>query len=93
VGFPEFKLLVCTRSIDVAFNQIRQNCSSHAAVTIRLLELIAIIAEYTENYLDKKALRRHADLRLKGSRQGLSFDEDKQDVERRYAEVLKANSR
>ncbi|WP_414623201.1 DUF2254 domain-containing protein [Calothrix sp. CCY 0018] len=76
---------------DVAFNQIRQNCSNNAAVTIRLLESIAVIAEYTENFPDKKALRRHADLILKGSRQGLSFDEDKQDVEQRYAEVLKAN--
>ena len=78
---------------DVAFNQIRQNCSSDAAVTVRLLESIAVIAEYTENSPDKKALRRHADLILKGSRQGLSFDEDKQDVEQRYAEVLKANGK
>jgi len=76
---------------DAAFNQIRQNCCSDAAVTVRLLESIAVIAEYTENSPDKKALRRHADLILKGSRQGLSFDEDKQDVEQRYAEVLKAN--
>lgn len=76
---------------DVAFNQIRQNCSSDVAVCVRLLESIAVIAEYTENSQDKKALRRHADLILKGSRQGLSFEEDKQDVEQRYAQVLKAN--
>ncbi|MGB3638223.1 MAG: DUF2254 domain-containing protein [Rivularia sp. (in: cyanobacteria)] len=76
---------------DVAFNQIRQNCSNDVAVTIRLLESIAVIAEYTENDRDRKALRRHADLILKGSRQGLSFEEDKQDVEQQYAEVLKAN--
>ncbi|BAY81978.1 hypothetical protein NIES267_14560 [Calothrix parasitica NIES-267] len=78
---------------DVAFNQIRQNCSSDAAVTVRLLESIAVIAEYTEKSADKKALRRHADLVLKGSRQGLSFDEDIKDVEQKYAEVLKANGR
>lgn len=49
----------------------------------------ALIAEYTEKSSDKKALRRHADLILKGSRQGLSFYEDIKDVEQRYAEVLK----
>ncbi len=75
---------------DAAFNQIRQNCSNDVAVTVRLLESIAVIAEYTENDRDKKSLRRHADLILKGS-QGLSFEEDKQDIEQRYAEVLKAN--
>ncbi|MEO0837475.1 MAG: DUF2254 domain-containing protein [Cyanobacteria bacterium J06643_5] len=76
---------------DVALNQIRQNCLSDAAVTVRLLESIAVIAEYTEKSSDKKALRRHADLILKGSRQGLSFDEDIKDVEQRYAEFLNAN--
>ncbi|MDY6899323.1 MAG: DUF2254 domain-containing protein [Cyanobacteriota bacterium] len=80
-----------TQLTDVAFNQIRQNCSSNAVVTVRLLESIAVIAEHTEKSADKKALRRHADLILKGSRQGLSFDEDIKDVEQRYAEVLKAN--
>ncbi len=78
---------------DTAFNQIRQNCSNDVAVTIRLLESIAVIAEYTENPQDKKALRRHADLILKGSCQGLSFEEDKQDVEQQYAAVLKANGK
>ncbi|MBV6621719.1 MAG: DUF2254 domain-containing protein [Rivularia sp. (in: Bacteria)] len=76
---------------DAAFNQIRQNCCSDAAVTVRLLESIAIIAEYTQTSQNKQALRRHADLILKGSRQELSFEEDKQDVEQRYAAVLKAN--
>jgi uncharacterized membrane protein len=75
---------------DAAFNQIRQNCSNDVAVTIRLLESIAVIAEYTEKPQDKQALRRHADLILKGS-QGLSFEEDKQDIEQQYAAVLKAN--
>ncbi|AFY56526.1 putative membrane protein [Rivularia sp. PCC 7116] len=76
---------------DAAFNQIRQNCCGDVAVTVRLLESIAVIAEYTENSQHKKALRRHADLILKGSRQELAFEEDKQDVEQRYAAVLKAN--
>lgn len=77
---------------DTAFNQIRQNCSNDVAVTIRLLESIVVIAEYTENPQDKKALRRHADLILKGS-QGLSFEEDKQDIEQQYAAVLKVNGK
>ncbi len=93
-GFDNLRVIAhavtFTELTDVAFNQIRQNCSSDVAVTIRLLESIAVIAEYTENDRDRKALRRHADLVLKGS-QGLPFEEDKQDVEQRYAEVLKAN--
>ncbi|MBF2015278.1 MAG: DUF2254 domain-containing protein [Rivularia sp. T60_A2020_040] len=75
--------------IDTAFNQIRQNLSSDASVNIHLLESIAVIANYTEKSSDKTALRRHADLVLQASHQGLSFDEDKKDVEQRYQVVLK----
>ncbi|MEB3215777.1 MAG: DUF2254 domain-containing protein [Nostocales cyanobacterium 94392] len=74
---------------DVAFNQIRQNLSSDASVNISLLESIAVIANYTEKPADKAALHRHADLILQGSLEGLSFEEDKQDVEQRYQVVLK----
>lgn len=75
---------------DVAFNQIRQNCSSNATVSMRLLESIAAIANYAENPQQKNALRHHADLVLKGSRQGLSFDEDKEDVQQTYQMVLQS---
>jgi len=78
-----------TRLTDAAFNQIRQNLSSDASVNIRLLECIAVIANYTEKPADKTALRRHADLVLQASLEGLSFDEDKKDVEERYQVVLR----
>ncbi len=77
---------------DTAFNQIRQNSSSNAAVTIRLLESIAVIAEYAENSQTKIALRRHADLILQGSQEGLSFDQDKKDIVQSYQEILQALS-
>jgi len=35
------------RATDAAFNQIRQYSTSDVAVTIRLLEAIAVIATYT----------------------------------------------
>jgi uncharacterized membrane protein len=96
-GFENLRIIAepvtFTGLTNAAFNQIRQNSSGNAAVTIHLLESIAVIAEYTEKYIDKIALRHHADLILKGSRQGLSFSEDKKDVEQRYQQVLKANGR
>jgi len=38
---------------DAAFNQIRQYSTSDVAVTIRLLEAIAVIATYTRNNKDR----------------------------------------
>ena len=53
VTFPEI--------VDAAFNQIRQSARSSAAVTIRLLETIAVIAGAAHRPEDRAALRRHAE--------------------------------
>lgn len=73
-----------------AFNQIRQYAQSDAAVTIRLLEAIALIATHTDNLKYRAVLRCHADMILRGSQQGLSEEQDRKDVHERYYSVIKA---
>ncbi len=95
-GFDNLRVIAepvtFARLTDVAFNQIRRDSTSDVAVTVRLLESIAVIAEYAENP-DKTVLRRHADLIFKGSCEGLSFESDRQDVEQSYQGALKALSK
>ena len=69
---------------DVAFNQIRQYARANAAVTLRLLETIAAVAEATTRREDRAALQRHADMIIRGARIGLDEEEDRLAVEARY---------
>ncbi len=75
--------------VDRAFNQIRQYGKSDAGVTIRLLEAIAVIATYTNNSKYQASLRHHADIILQDSREGLSQEQDRKDVEESYYQVIK----
>ncbi|MBG1240767.1 DUF2254 domain-containing protein [Nostoc sp. NZL] len=74
---------------DAAFNQIRQYGRSDVAVTIRLLEAIALIATYTKTSKYQDVLRHHADIILQDSREGLSQEQDYKNVEERYYQVIK----
>ncbi|MEG4350136.1 DUF2254 family protein [Microcoleus sp. LAD1_D3] len=76
--------------VDAAFNQLRQYSKSDVAVTIRLLEAIACIATYTHNSKQREALRRHAEMILNSSREQISQEQDKKDVQERYRQVIKA---
>jgi uncharacterized membrane protein len=82
---PTFEYLV-----DRAFNQIRQYAQSDAAVAIRLLEAIALIATYVETPKQRAVLRRHTEMIWRGSQNGLSEECDRKDVEQRYQQVLAA---
>lgn len=73
---------------DVAFNQIRQYARSSAAVTIRLLETIAVVARFAHRTGDRAALLRHAEMIARGPRDGLPEVEDRQVVEDRYQSVI-----
>ena len=75
---------------DSAFNQIRQYGKSDAVVTTKLLEAIAQISNYTDNYKWKEVLRHHASIILQDSREGLSQDEDCNDVKKVYHAVIKS---
>lgn len=70
--------------LDAAFNQIRQNARSSAPLSIRLLETIAVVAQFTVRPEDRSALRHHADMILRGARDGLPENEDRRAVEDRF---------
>ncbi len=69
---------------DAAFNQIRQYGRSSAAVTIRLLETLAVAAEFATLPEDLETLQRHGDMVIRGAREGLPEEKDRQEAEERY---------
>jgi uncharacterized membrane protein len=70
--------------VDAAFNMIRQNSQSVAAVSIHLLETIATVAAQTSRKEDRAALSRHAAMVVHGCKEKLSADDDREDLEKRY---------
>ncbi len=78
-----------TSVVDAAFNQIRQAGQTDVAVTIRLLEAIARIAQYTTTKEQRAVLLRHAQMIERGSHEGISEELDKKDVQERYFAILK----
>jgi uncharacterized membrane protein len=75
---------------DAAFNQIRQNGRSSVAVTIRLLEAIAVIAPFTYRLADRAALRRQAQMIERGSQDAIAEELDRQDIKAQYLETIRA---
>ncbi len=75
--------------IDTAFNQIRQYCRSSAAVTIRLLETIAVVAGFVHRPEDRATLLRHAEMIARGANEALPEEQDRQAVEARYQTARK----
>ncbi|MBD2233776.1 DUF2254 domain-containing protein [Phormidium tenue] len=75
---------------DAAFNQIRQYGQTSVAVTMRLLEAIAVIALFTYTKADRAALLRHANMIEHGSQEGIPEELDRQDVKERYLAAVKA---
>lgn len=73
--------------VDAAFNQIRQYGRSSAAVTIRLLDTIAVIAGFMHRPEDRATLLRHAEMIARGAREGLPEGEDRRAVEERWQAV------
>lgn len=72
----------------VAFDQIRQYGCSSAAVTIRLLETIALVAEFAHRAEDRAALQRHAEMINRGASEGLSESDDRRVVREHYLAVI-----
>lgn len=70
---------------DSSFNQIRQNCRTNAAVTLRLLETLAVVAASVVRPEDRVTLRRHTEMVARGAREGLLEEEDRGAVEDRMA--------
>jgi uncharacterized membrane protein len=75
---------------DAAFNQIRQYGQTSVAVTIRLLEAIAVISPFTYRKEDRAALLRHANMIKDGSQKGITEELDRNDIKERYLAAVKA---
>lgn len=74
---------------DAAFNQIRQYGQTSVAVTMRLLEAIAVIASFTHRPSDQAVLRRHAQMTERGSQEGIVEELDRKDIRERYLAAIK----
>lgn len=75
---------------DAAFNQIRQYGQTSVAVTMRLLEAIAVIAPFTHTKADRAALLRHTKMIERGSQEGIAEELDRNDIKERYLAAVKA---
>jgi len=86
------RLRVITRPVafadvlDAAFNQIRQYGRDSVAVTIRLLEALASIAEHVQRDVDRDAVRLHAAL-IANAAESFSADRDQDAVRSRLEQV------
>ncbi len=78
--------------VDTAFNQIRQYGRSSAAVTIRLLDTIAVIAGFVHRPEDRATLLRHAEMMVRGAREALPEEEDRRAVEERWQAVSRLDA-
>ncbi|GAB3484880.1 DUF2254 domain-containing protein [Azotobacter salinestris] len=80
VTFPEIA--------DAAFSQIRHHARSSAAVTVRLLETIGVIAEFACRPEDRATLRQHAESIAHGACQGMLENDERRLVEARYQAAI-----
>lgn len=76
------------RLLAASFDQIRQSARSNAAVRIRLLEVIAGIADCACRPEDLAALREQAEMIERGCREDLPEENDAAAVSERYRAVL-----
>ncbi|MCU0493045.1 MAG: DUF2254 domain-containing protein [Chloroflexaceae bacterium] len=74
--------------VNVACDQIRQYGRSSVAVTIRLLEMLERVADYSYTDEQRTALLRQVEMIWHGSQQTLAETADRADVERQYLAVV-----
>lgn len=74
--------------INAAFNQIRQHCASHVAVTIRLLEVIAIVLARAETDDQRAALLRQVEMIKRASDANVPEENDRRDINARYEQIM-----
>ncbi|CAN5283889.1 DUF2254 domain-containing protein [soil metagenome] len=76
--------------VDAAFHQLRQASRNNAAVTIRLLETIALLGPRVQTRDLREALLTQAEVILEGSREGLPAKIDQAAAQGRYESVIAA---
>ncbi|SDB14222.1 Uncharacterized membrane protein [Desulfonatronum thiosulfatophilum] len=74
---------------DAAFNQIRHNVRSSVQIFIHLLDTIATVAYFAHRPEDQATLLRHAEMLVRGAREGLPEELDRWVVEERYQAVVR----
>ncbi|QDV35269.1 DUF2254 domain-containing protein [Tautonia plasticadhaerens] len=74
--------------INTAFDQIRQYGLGNAALTIRLLEVIALIGSRVDNLTDGASLLRQAVMIERGSRRVIEEEYDLRDIADRFQDIL-----
>lgn len=74
-------------ALDAAFDQIRQNSTTHVAVQIRLLDALALIARFTHREEDRTAVQLQADMIRTAAERNITEQNDLGDVQERYADV------
>ncbi len=75
---------------DAAFNQIRQYSRTSVGVTLRLLEALENVAHEARTQEQRDAVSRQAEMIARASRDALSEENDRDDVEERFNAVLAA---
>lgn len=84
----KLKPLTYSGILNASFDQIRQYGSASVAVTIRLLEMLTLIAEQTRHSYQRRAIHRQANMILCGSQNSIPEQNDKDDVQKRYDLLL-----
>ncbi|MEP7187560.1 MAG: DUF2254 family protein, partial [Roseiflexaceae bacterium] len=76
--------LTFARLADAAFNQIREYGRTSTAVTLHLLDVIAVVAACTRTASQRAALLRHAQLIEQGSHNGIAEESGRRSVAARF---------
>jgi uncharacterized membrane protein len=76
--------------IKAAFNQIRQYGRSSVSVTVRMLEVITVLAEFATTEEERDILLEQAQMLDRGCEQAIPEENDRQTIHDRYQKVLKA---
>jgi uncharacterized membrane protein len=77
-------------ALDDAFNLIRQYGHSNAAVALRLIEVLAIIAEHTSDPYELEAIRRQAEMAEHSARAFMTEPGDIEALQERYQLVVRS---
>jgi uncharacterized membrane protein len=77
-------------ALDDAFNLIRQYGHTNAAVALRLIEVLAIIAEHTSDPYELEAIRRQAEMAEHSARAFMTEPGDIEALQERYQLVVRS---
>lgn len=83
------KPILFSHMMDSAFNQIRLNGKSHAAVLIRMMEIFNLIARLAKAEDQQGAIVKHAEMVKRASDEFLSEPCDKGELEEKFTQVIR----